>query len=535
MILISILKENHVGIVRSYKNLYFCISIVIFIIASINLANAAVQDVSIFTSQEQAITIDLSSSITNLPNGVTATVALTSQPANGVAEVAGAQSVVYTPNQGFTGTDTFQYVAQRSDEITDGPATITVVVGGVTTQGDSPQSAANDIFQQLCLDQEPTGELVDFCQPFLDATAGTEDDLREFLEEMSPKEVAAQSDLGNDMARQQVESVVKRLMALRKGMTQAALGNLAFNIGDKSFTWEELRGATGGAASADQTKMKNFGWYISGNINYGGTEQTEKEDAYTFTSGNVTTGLDYRFSRGAVVGGALGVGGTDMEIDNDGGNMDVSGFTGTLYASFFPTQRINIDIIQSYNDQDFNTSRRIIYGDTDGTAEGATDSSLYMGSLAVGYNALNVGSFSWSLALRGDYLKSTINGYKEKGDTKYNLIIYDRSVEQINSDFNNSFTYASSYNWGVLIHQFDVSWIYLFEGDPETISFSYEVAPDVVREFTADPPDSNYFKLAYGLQTLWAGGNTMFFQLQTTLAKENYYDVGLAAGFRTEF
>jgi hypothetical protein len=56
-----------------------------------------------------------------------------------------------------------------------------------------------------------------------------------------------------------------------------------------------------------------------------------------------------------------------------------------------------------------------------------------------------------------------------------------------------------------------------------------------VFEFTTDPPDSNYFKLAYGLQSIWAGGNTLYFQLQTTLAKENYFDVGLAAGFRTEF
>lgn len=524
--------------IRKYKKIFFYLTIGFYTHTTINVANADVANVSIFTSQDKSITIDLSSSITNLPNGVTATVALISQPANGQAEVMpDGLSVLYTPNQGFVGTDTFQYVAQRSDEITDPPATITVVVGGVTTTGDSPGAAINDRFQQLCVGEDPTGALVDFCKEFLDLNVpGREEDLREFLDALSPKEVAAQSDLGNDMARQQVESVIKRLTALRKGMTQAALGNLTFNIGDESFTWDELRGATGGAASADQPKANNLGWYINGNINYGGTEETEKEDAYTFTSGNLTTGLDYRFLRGTVLGGALGIGGTAMDIDNDGGNMDVSGITGTLYASFFPTQRTNIDIIQSFNYQDFSTSRRIIYGATDDTAESSTDSSLYMGSLAFGYQALNIGSFTWSLALRGDYLKSTISGYEETGTSLYNLSIEERSVEQINSDFNNNFTYASSYNWGVIVHQFDVSWIYHFKGDAETIRASFiEDSSGTIFEFKTDPLDSNYFKLAYGLQSIWAGGNTLYFQLQTTLAKENYYDVGLAAGFRTEF
>ena len=216
--------------------------------------------------------------------------------------------------------------------------------------------------------------------------------------------------------------------------------------------------------------------------------------------------------------------------------MDVSGLTSTLYASFFPSQRTNIDVIQSFNYQDFSTSRRIIFGQTDAAADSSTNSSLYMGSLGFGYAALNSGSFTWTVSLRGDYLKSTIDGYQETGDSSFNLSIHERSVEQVTSDFNNNFTIASSYNWGVMVHQFDVSWIYQYKGDAESIKGSFIDDPsNTVFEFKTDPPDSNYFKLAYGLQSIWAGGNTLYFQLQTTLAKENYFDVGLAAGFRTEF
>ena len=85
-----------------------------------------------------------------------------------------------------------------------------------------------------------------------------------------------------------------------------------------------------------------------------------------------------------------------MKIDNDGGSMDVSGLTSTLYASFFPSQRTNIDVIQSFNYQDFSTSRRIIFGQTDAAADSSTNSSLYMGSLGFGYAAVNSGSFTWT-------------------------------------------------------------------------------------------------------------------------------------------
>jgi hypothetical protein len=499
------------------------------------VASATVVPVQVTTFPGISIEIDLSSSITNITNpNVTVTIA--PEFGTAVKKAGTTQVIIYTPNQGVANQSdsfTFEVINDAGQPESE---TVTVAIGDVATQGETPEQAISDTLEQACL-QDTQGALVDLCEAFSTATqSGLPEDLREFLDALSPKEIAAQSDLGNDMARQQVESVVKRLVALRKGMTQSALGNLAFNIDGKSLTWDQLRGETGGAASADQTKSGALGWYLNGNVNFGGTEATDKEDAYGFTSGNLTTGLDYRFTRAAVLGGALGFGGTAMQIDNDGGSMDVSGATGTLYASFFPTQRFNIDIVQSYNYQKFSTSRRIIFGTTDDTAESSTDSSLYMGSLAFGYELVNARGFTWTTSLRGDYLKSTIQAYEETGNSSFNLSIEERSVEQINTDLNNSLLFPISYKWGVWIHQLDASWIHQFTEDAEVIRGSFVDDPSgTVFEFTTDPPDRDYAKLAYGQQFIFAGGNTLYFQLQTTLAKKNYFDVGLAAGFRGEF
>jgi uncharacterized protein with beta-barrel porin domain len=500
-----------------------------------NVVLADVAPVQVTTLPGISIEIDLSSSISNIANP-NVTVATAPELGTATKKAGTTLVIIYTPNDGVANQqDSFVYEV-INDSGQPEQETVTVTIGDVATQGETPEQAISDTLDQVCL-QDQQGALVDLCEAFNTATqSGLPEDLREFLDALSPKEIAAQSDLGNDMARQQVESVIKRLMALRKGMTQAALGNLAFNVDGKSFTWDQLRGETGGAASADQTRSGSLGWYLNGNFNFGGTKETDKEDAYNFNSGNLTTGLDYRFSRFAVLGGALGFGGTAMKIDNDGGSMDVSGATSTLYASFFPSQRFNIDIIQSYNYQEFSTSRRIIFGQTDATAESTTNSGLYMASLAFGYELVNARGFTWTTSLRGDYLKSTIQAYEETGNSSFNLSIEERTVEQVNTDLNNSLLFPISYKWGVWIHQLDVSWIHQFKDDAEVIRGSFVDDPSgTVFEFTTDPPDRDYAKLAYGQQFILAGGSTLYVQLQTTLAKKNYFDVGLAAGFRTEF
>ena len=81
------------------------------------------------------------------PNGDTLSVTNTSQPANGTVSINGGQNgigVVYIPNAGFVGTDSFTYTI--SDGTNTDSATVNVTVEAPPTNGNTVPVATNDTF-----------------------------------------------------------------------------------------------------------------------------------------------------------------------------------------------------------------------------------------------------------------------------------------------------------------------------------------------------------------------------------------------------
>ena len=69
-----------------------------------------------------------------------ASVSITSGPANGTAVEQGDGTVLYTPNAGYSGKDTFMYTVQDDQGVLSNAATVTVTVGIIIDNGD-PQTS----------------------------------------------------------------------------------------------------------------------------------------------------------------------------------------------------------------------------------------------------------------------------------------------------------------------------------------------------------------------------------------------------------
>lgn len=104
------------------------------------MVNAEVSPVTVSTTFEGPVIIDLSASITNVSNP---DVLISTQPQNGFAEKIPDTSVfiVYTPNRGFSGSDSFNYEVTNDLGQTE-TATITVHVAPPSDIGNSPQLPA---------------------------------------------------------------------------------------------------------------------------------------------------------------------------------------------------------------------------------------------------------------------------------------------------------------------------------------------------------------------------------------------------------
>lgn len=498
----------------------------VFIISSCavlhSIANAAVSPVTVSTTQGVPITIDLTSSITNVANP---DVIVDSISANGgTVSKTGSVTVVYSPPGNFVGTDSFTYTVGEDSAI------ISVEVGSAATTGLGNQ--VEDAIDGLCENNQNSALCENVAD--LEATAGIPlADQREVVRQLTPVEVLAQGQIGNSMAQEQTENITKRLVALRRGMVSAALGNLALVIDGKLIAGNILDDATGGGASGDGAPG-NYGWFITGNLKYGEYDETQYQAGYDFYSGSLTTGVDMKLTRNWILGGALGAGVTDMTINHDEGGMDVTAGSGNLYTSYYPSDRTYLDFILSGNYQKFDNERRIIVKDLDEVATSSTNSTLAAVGIGGGVDMLISGSFTLTGTLRLDHRVTNIDGYEETG-SEAAVIMSDREIQQTRSSLGLLMSIADSFSWGAMIHQFNISWEHEITDEGATLEFSYVSDPDTKIEIPIDPDDLDFYKAAYGIQFVRPGGNSGFIQIETTFGLENYYDVSLNGGYRMEF
>ncbi len=112
----------------------------------------------------------------------------------------------------------------------------------------------------ICLDQART---YDLCEQFRIASRpGAAEDLREFIDATSPTNVGAQSALNDELSKEQLSNITRRLTALRRGQNLTLLSGLSLNYGNDRITGDMfdqlLQGnASGGSAGSGFGKTRN--------------------------------------------------------------------------------------------------------------------------------------------------------------------------------------------------------------------------------------------------------------------------------------
>ncbi len=506
-------------------------------------ARADLKNVSVSSSINQIIILNLSQSISNISNPV---VTIPNQPDSGVAAVVGCSDetpvcVEYRPAENFEGQVSFNYAVINDLEITE-TATITVNVGRVAIpdQGNSPGVVIKNTLANICLDQNRTDDL---CEQFRIARdSGSAEDLREFINAISATNVGAQSALNDELTKEQLSNISRRLTSLRRGQNLTLLSGLSLNYGNETITGDMLApllqdnlwqgNASGGSAGSGFAN--NWSWFVNGKIGGGRQDETIYESGFKFDNYALTVGSDYRFDNKGLMGLALGYGQTDMDMEHQGGSMDVGNYSGTVYGSYYPSDDSYIDVIGAFNLSRYDMRRRVAFGTTDETAKGSTDSIGYALSFGGGYDFVHRG-FTSTLNTRLDYLKTTIDGYRETSAGSYNIAINKQQVSQLVSTLGAQFRYAFSYSWGVLVPHVNVSWLHQFQGNADTVKGYFLIDPNSQFSFETNQPGSNYYVLALGSSATFADGVSTYIQYETTVAQKNLTIWNLAAGLRFEW
>ncbi len=521
----------------SYVHIGMALALVALMLFPVSV-QADLKNVAVSTRVNQTIPINLSQSISNISAPV---VTIPGQPNSGVATVVACSDetlmcVEYRPAENFEGQASFNYAVVNDQNITE-TAIITVNVGSlvISDQGNSPGAVTNNTLTNICLDQDRTDDL---CEQFRAATSsGVAEDLREFIDATSATNVGAQSALNDELTKEQLSNISRRLTSLRRGQNLTLLSGLTLNYGNETITgdmFEKLLQGNASGGSAGSGFGSNWSWFISGKIGGGAQDETIYETGFEFDNYALTIGSDYRFENKGLMGWALGYGQTDMDIDHQGGGMDVGNYSGTFYGSYYPSDNSYIDAIGVVNLSNYDIQRRVVFGTTDETAKSTTDSAGYAISLGGGYDFVHRG-FTSNLNARLDYLKTTIDGYRETSAGSYNIAINKQQVSQLVSTLGAQLRYAFSYSWGVLVPHVNASWLHQFQGDADKVKGYFLIDPNSQFSFETNAPSSNYYVLALGTSATFADGVSSFIQYETTVAQENLTVWNLAAGLRLEW
>lgn len=449
------------------------------------------------------------------------------------------------------------------------------VEGDLRQLGGSPgeQSVAG-VLDEACVGAE--GELGALCEYVFRLP---DDDQRTVVREATPREAAAVGNLLVHAAHNQFDALDDRLRALRRGDAsqtsgrqpgddvalllggrELRLGQLRFALAhyrdEEAWLDDRVREAVARAQEpeepqeppqqeADATAWageveapSRLGVFVSGRIATGERAGTAREAGFDLDLLGLVTGVDYRLSTGAVVGGAFSYQDSEGEVAADGGDLEGESWSLAAYGTWFGevwwaegnlswgrtslTQRRNVDLPVPFQGLRRFTPRADVDADQL-TAAVTAGWDRAFGALTVGGSA----GLSW--------VDAGVDGYRETGGGPFDLVIREQDVESLQSELAAEVTWAASTSWGVLQPLLRAAWLHELEDDPRLIRGHF--AGDLRElEFVVptETPDRDFLNLGLGVTATLPRGRSLYLLYDRDLERAGLEMETVTFGLRLE-
>jgi len=419
--------------------------------------------------------------------------------------------------------------------------------------GDQPSViSTSDVIANACVSGRISQRMQEDCDALVKAAVGGNSSTSTALFEITPERAT----LANKTTRQggdtQSRNLGRRMAALRGGATGLSFQGLGMNIKGQSVPIDRLAhqllsGGQGGGASADSALLgSKLGIFVTGDIAWGGKEETELESGLDFKTYGITAGADYRITNRFILGGAVGYMNQTADLNNNGGDLDSSGYSLSIYGTYYSEKDYFIDFSTTYGKNDFDQTRRLMYqldglASVDQEISADYDGDLYGFSIGSGYD-FNHGGWTFGPRVDLDYLKSEADGFSEQASSPdadgggWTTRIDGNDQEWLTLQMGGRVSYARSTTWGVLIPYGRLDWLHEFKDNSQIITgyFMDDPGGNPISIYT-DDPDRDYLRLRLGVSAHLQDGVTGFIDYGTILANSQWSGNTISAGFRVEF
>ncbi|MGE3538116.1 MAG: autotransporter outer membrane beta-barrel domain-containing protein [Candidatus Tectimicrobiota bacterium] len=421
-----------------------------------------------------------------------------------------------------------------------------------------PQQAIATAIDQLCPRFNPTtGATEDLrlrCTELvvdsIERPGGTPE-LRQGLLQMAPEEIVTQGSNAVKTSNMQFGHVGARLAALRGGATGLSIRGLTSTFTPPPILVASLASdaGPGGAMSNSPDRLSRLGLFVDGEFTFGDKDATSREAGFDFRSAGATIGVDYRFTRQFVLGGAFNYGSSAVDLDADGGDLDTKSYALSLYGTYYVSNAWYIDGIFTQGWSDYDSTRHIAYTipglsgapvAVNQTARGDTDGHQFAFSFGSGYD-WHTGALTFGPYARLNYIRVDIDAFEERIRNNQNgfglaLAFENQDIESFTTIVGGQASYALSLPWGVLVPQLRVEWEHELLYDRRTLVARFVADPS--REainLVTDKPDRDFMNVGAALSMVFAGEKAAFLSYQTVLGLRDITAHNIVLGLRLAF
>ena len=375
----------------------------------------------------------------------------------------------------------------------------------------------------------------------------TTDQVRDALDALSGDELITAATSTLKLLGLQQNTFRNRLSVLRSGNAGTFdVSGLAVEIDGQYLSGavlEEVFGAlTGGAAGDDSFGRLSF--YINGKLDFGEKDIDSANQGYDFDSQSLTFGADYRLNDKAFIGAAIGYEKADVDFAQ-GGALDVDGWKGSVYGSYFSGDAFYVDVQASYGKDDYRSERRITYdyvgGSIDRTAEGDTDGNQFSSGIASGWD-FNRGRLTFGPNVAFSYFDVGVDSFVEDGAGGLNLAIGRQNQQSLTFTGGAHLSYVINTKLGVLIPHARIDYVHEFLTSPEFASVrfasdAFGANPSSIAgqlQVQAETIDQDYLLWSVGTSLQMVHGLSGYVTYQTTEGYSGLKLQQIAYGMRLE-
>lgn len=359
------------------------------------------------------------------------------------------------------------------------------------------------------------------------------DQLLAALDLLSPEDLASIFTSGFAVSHVQFDNIEHRLSDVRQGAT--GFSDSGFAVTDTRTSTRPVDGKDMGSPDGKEVVSsvpavalasdKRWGFFISGTGEFADVESTSAARGYSFSTGGVTVGADYRLTDHFVLGTAFGYANTSTDL-NLGGRIRSDDGKGSVYGTYYDKGfYVNGVVGAGYSSLD---TTRLTAG---GFARGDTSGTDFDALLGTGYD-YHIGGFSFGPLVSLRYAQVGIDGFTEEGALG-SLRIDSQSEDSLRSAIGLQASYTTKLGHIPLTPFVRAQWEHEFLTSTSSIDAGFTSADT----FTVQGPHigRDGVRLDVGISAQLTPRVGIFTYYTGELGRENYNVQSISGGLRVSF